>query len=326
VKSSRSSRFRWEHKEHIVQSPWSRRQWLGTVTAAAAAGSLRAEDKKPALRELFGYCLNTSTLHGQKLDLAQVVDIAARAGYQAIEPWLFELEQYAQGGRSLRQLGQRIRDRGLTVPSAIAFPEWIVDDVARRKKGFEDTRRAMDLVRQIGGQRLAAPPAGATRDVVDLHRAAARYRTLLEVGDRIGVVPQAELWGFSRTLGRLGDAAFVVIESDHPRACLLADVFHLYKGGSNFGGLRLLSGQAMHVLHINDYPARPPRTSITDAERIYPGDGIAPLKQILKDLSSIGFRGMLSLELFNREYWKQDALTVARTGLAKMRAVVKSLG
>ena len=32
----------------------------------------------------------------------------------------------------------------------------------------------------------------------------------------------------------------------------------------------------------------------------------------------------LSLELFNREYWKLDALTVARTGLEKMKAAVGS--
>jgi hypothetical protein len=36
-----------------------------------------------------------------------------------------------------------------------------------------------------------------------------------------------------------------------------------------------------------------------------------------------GFRGMLSLELFNRDYWKQDALTVAKTGLEKTQASVR---
>ena len=41
---------------------------------------------------------------------------------------------------------------------------------------------------------------------------------------------------------------------------------------------------------------------IADADRVYPGDGVAPIKQILRDLRAIGFRGMLSLELFNREY------------------------
>jgi 2-keto-myo-inositol isomerase len=32
---------------------------------------------------------------------------------------------------------------------------------------------------------------------------------------------------------------------------------------------------------------------------------------------------VLSLELFNREYWKQDPLEVAKTGLTKMKASVE---
>lgn len=46
--------------------------------------------------------------------------------------------------------------------------------------------------------------------------------------------------------------------------------------------------------------------------------------KLLRDLLALEFRGVLSLELFNREYWKQDAFQVARTGLEKMRAVVRA--
>jgi hypothetical protein len=35
---------------------------------------------------------------------------------------------------------------------------------------------------------------------------------------------------------------------------------------------------------------------------------------------------MLSLELFNRELWKQDPLVVARTGLEKIKALVAKTG
>ena len=60
---------------------------------------------------------------------------------------------------------------------------------------------------------------------------------------------------------------------------------------------------------------------------MYPGDGVAPLGEIFRDLHAIGFRGHLSLELFNKSYYEQDALTVARTGLNKTReAVRKALG
>jgi sugar phosphate isomerase/epimerase len=102
------------------------------------------------------------------------------------------------------------------------------------------------------------------------------------------------------------------------------DVYHIYKGGSDFGGIKLLAGSAMHVFHVNDYPARPPRAEIGDAQRVYPGDGVAPLGMLFRTLRDGGFRGFLSLELFNRDYWQQDALLVARTGLEKTRAAVQN--
>jgi sugar phosphate isomerase/epimerase len=122
----------------------------------------------------------------------------------------------------------------------------------------------------------------------------------------------------------LSELLFVAIESGHPDACLLPDIYHLYKGGSDFASLRLVNGRSIHVLHMNDYPAKPDRPSITDADRVYPGDGVAPLTSVLRDLYDIGFRGMLSLEVFNRDYWKQEAIAVARIGLEKMKAATRA--
>jgi sugar phosphate isomerase/epimerase len=270
----------------------------------------------------FRYCFNTSTIRGQKLSLLEEIEIAARAGYQAIEPWIGEIETHVRQGRSLADLRKRIVDLGLTVESAIGFAEWIVDDDARRAKGLEQARRDMDLVQQIGGKRIAAPPAGAT-DVseIDYLKVAERYRALLTLGDHIGVVPQVEVWGFSKSLHRLGQTLLVAVESNHPQACVLPDVYHLYKGGSDFAGLSLVSGKAMHVFHMNDYPATPPRESIGDGDRVYPGDGVAPLNDIMESLRAVDFNGYLSIELFNKTYWQQDPLDVARTALTKMQAL-----
>jgi 2-keto-myo-inositol isomerase len=228
-------------------------------------------------------------------------------------------------GDALADLGRRFRDLGLRVESAIGFFEWAVDDDSRRRKALDEAKRNMEMVRSIGGKRLAAPPVGMTdRADANPKLLADRYRALLEVGDTIGVVPQVEVWGFSKTLGTLGEAAQVAIAADHPKACILPDVYHLYKGGSGLRGLKLLGRDAIHVFHMNDYPSEPPRATITDADRVYPGDGVAPLKDLFRDLNAIGFRGMLSVELFNRAYWKQDAMTVLQTALGKLRAIVKS--
>jgi sugar phosphate isomerase/epimerase len=271
----------------------------------------------------FRYCLNTSTIRGQKLGLEKEIDVAAEAGYDALEPWVRTIQEYVEGGGKTSDIRKRLADRDLTVESAIAFSRWIVDDDAERAKALEQSRREMDVLAQIGGKRIAAPPAGATREPgLDLMKAAERYRTLLEIGDEIGVVPQVEVWGFSKNLHRLGQSMFVVIESGHPKACLLPDAYHIYKGGSDFNGLKAVSARAIQVFHMNDYPADPPRETIGDRDRIMPGDGIAPLTQILHDLRDNGSRAVLSLELFSPTYWEKDPLEVARIGLTKMKAVV----
>jgi len=306
-------------------TPTTRREWLALAPAATAALALSGTRAKasPVASEPFGFCLNTSTIMGQKLKATEQFEVAAKAGYTAVEPWIRDLDEYRAGGGSLTDLGKKIKDLGLVIPSAIGFAEWCVDDDARRAKGLDQMKRDMETVAAIGGTRIAAPPVGATdRADLDLRKTAERYRKILEIGDTMKVVPQVELWGFSKSLSRLGEAAFVAIEAGHPSACILADVYHLYRGGSDFAGVTLLGSKAMKVMHMNDYPANPPRAEITDAQRVYPGDGIAPLGALLRDLRAIGFEGYLSLELFNREYWKEDALSVAKKGIEKMRAAV----
>lgn len=273
----------------------------------------------------FRYCLNTSTIREQKLGIVAEVELAAKVGYDGIEPWIRELDAYVQAGGSLSDLKKRIADSGLIVESAIGFAAFLHEDAGERQKGLEEAKRCMDLVLQIGGERLAAPPVGVTNLTdLNLHTLSERYRVLCELGQQMGVLPQLELWGFSKTLHRLGEVAYLGTEAAHPSACYLLDVYHIYKGGSSFGGLEMLRGDRMFNFHINDYPADPPWETIADKDRVYPGDGVAPLGNILRTLQQIGYRGALSLELFNPTYWAQDAELVARTGLEKTIASVKA--
>jgi 2-keto-myo-inositol isomerase len=294
----------------------------GVAMAAGTVDEARAQDGR---KLNFRYCLNTSTIRGQKLPLDKEVELVAAAGYDGIEPWIGELQKYGDGGGNLKDLGKKITELGLTVESAIGFANWLVDDDAKRAKGLEQAKRDMDLLSQIGGKRIAAPPVGVTQQKdLNLFDAAERYHALLEVGKDAGVLPQLELWGFSKSLSRLGEVAFVAAEAAHPDACILTDVYHIYKGGSKFEGLNTIAGSVMHVIHVNDYPDIP-REKIADKDRVYPGDGIAPLSQILSGLSKGGFGGVLSLELFNPSYWEKPAQDVLRSGLEKMKASVAKL-
>jgi 2-keto-myo-inositol isomerase len=292
--------------------------YLATTSTSDAGESI---GKQSAVR----FALNTSTIRGQRLPITEQVDVTAKAGYDGIEPWIDDIKKYVDGGGSLPDLKKQIADAGITVDSAIGFARWIVDDEATRTAALKQSRAEMELVKAIGGTRVAAPPVGAHGNddkSPELDEIARRYRALLEVGDEVGVVPQLELWGFSPTLSKLSEVAYVASEAAHPNACILPDFYHIYKGGNDFASLALIEASSIHCFHINDYPAEPPQSEISDKDRVFPGDGICPLPKIIRQLIDNGFAGTFSLELFNPEYWKRDAFEVAVEGLQKSKAVV----
>lgn len=314
-----------------MSTPLTRRNFFAATAATAAATSLLTpgtSSAAPDSKSPFRICLNTSTVRdcpykGGKLDILGAIEVTSKAGYSGIEPWINQIDAYVNAGGTLSDLRKRIADAGLVVESAIGFAAFLAEDDQERQKGLEEAKRCMGLVREIGGTRIAAPPVGVTdKTGLDPLKLAARYRALCEVGQQEGVLPQLELWGFSKTLARMGEAAFIGIEAAHPSACFLLDVYHIFKGGSDFEGLAMFAGSRMHNFHVNDYPGNFSREAINDSNRVYPGDGIAPLTRIFRTLRDNGYRGPVSLELFNRDYWKQDALEVARTGYEKTKAAL----
>ena len=114
----------------------TRRKLLAGVAALTTTTLLQAKPESPSKR--FRYCLNTSTVrdNGKQRPIVELIDIAAKTGYDAIEPWISELETYTQAGGSLKELRKRISDVGLVVPDAIGFAPWIVNDDLTRQQGI----------------------------------------------------------------------------------------------------------------------------------------------------------------------------------------------
>lgn len=310
-----------------------RRQFLSSTSLFAAAGASSLGTAHSSLQaatapapQRFRYSLNLSTIRGQNLPVDQEIEVAAKAGYDCVEPWIGKIKEYLDKGGNLKDLRKRIDDLGVTVESAIGFAKWIVDDDAERAEALKEARRDMEWVAALGGHRIAAPPAGATKEAgLDLDKAGERYRALLELGDEMNVTPMVEVWGFSANLSRLSESVYVALASGHPKACLLADIYHLHKGGSSIDGLRMLGPQALQVFHFNDYPASPPREEIKDEHRVFCGKGIAPIAELIRIFRAIGANPVLSLELFNKEYWKLDALDCAKQGLETLKQSVESV-
>ncbi|MBM3475058.1 MAG: sugar phosphate isomerase/epimerase [Armatimonadetes bacterium] len=303
----------------------SRRRMLGQAVAGGAALAL-GRMHGAAAQEPAGHArpwvvtLNTSTVRPASLD--DKIRAAEAAGYDGLELWSNELEDHAKAGGSLEALGKRLADAGLKVPNIIGLWNCMPESDAERPAAHDRVRRQMEDAAKVGAAHIAAVPS-PDRPSIDLLWAADRYRELLEIGEGFGVVPAVEFVGFFQGINRLGQAAAIGIEANHPQACLVADTFHLFRGASGFDGVRHLSGTFIACFHFNDAPAQPPRTEQGDDDRVLPGDGVLPLPQLLRDLRAIGFNGPLSLELFNRPLWERDPVEVARLGMSKIRAVIE---
>ncbi len=297
---------------------------LGLATGLAVVPSIGfSEDKKPAGK--FRFCLNTSTISGQKSGVQKYVEIAAQAGYDGVELWVQDIKDYKSQGHSLSALKKLLSDSHLVVEDVIGFAPWMVEDQQQRKAGFDQMKEEMDMMAELGCTRIAAPSSGVKPGtVLDLNKVGERYKQLLDLGRKTGVMPQLEFWGSSPVFYSLGQALMAAAAANDPDVHILPDVYHLFRGGSGFEGLKMINGKILDVIHFNDYPSSIPREEQKDKDRLYPGDGVAPLKQIVTDLAAMGGTKVLSLELFNPEYWKNDMLTIAKTGLEKMRKVVAS--
>jgi len=298
---------------------------LGTAAAslplASFAGnpSIKPEKSKEKVKNPFRFCLNTSTISGQKPDLFKQVEIAAEAGYDGIEVWVRDVQSALAEGAKLETLNAFIQDHGLRVENAIGFAPWMTGG----PDGFRQMKEEMQMLAGIACKRIAAPPAGVSSDQpLDLFMAGKQYARLLDLGRETGVMPQLEFWGSSKVLWHLGQVLMIAAVADDPDARILPDIYHLFRGGSGFEGLKMINGSLIEIFHMNDYPASIPREEQSDADRVYPGDGSAPVKQILEDLRNMGGEKVLSLELFNRSYWEEDPLVVAKTGLSKMKNIL----
>ena len=305
----------------------------GILGGAAASGLISSANATPPTsdphphqqgRSPWPLCLDTATIRPASLE--EKVDIAARAGFDASEPWEGELRGYEADGGSLSDLRRRIEDAGLFVPSVIGLWNAIPPTREGWEAGLPATRDRMRMASAIGARQIQViPQPDRPWSEFDLGWASARYRDLLEIGIAdYQLVPAMVFVEFLPGCARLGQAAAIALDADHPQARIIPDAFHMHIGDSGFSGLRKIQGDFIAIFQFNDAPESPAKNELKDEHRVFPGDGILPLEQCLRDLRDIGFKRCISLELYNPTYWKRNLLEVAREGHEKTLRVIES--
>jgi 2-keto-myo-inositol isomerase len=266
--------------------------------------------------------LNGATI--MRSPLADDIAIAAACGYDALEIWAGKLDAYL-ASHTLRELRDRLRALGI-VPWCINSIEDITGrDQAGRRELIAQVERVAGAAREIGAPSIVVVPGRNDMDRADA--IADSVDVLRVMSDAAGDTALA-----FEFLGKPGcdvptlDMAVEIVERvDRDSVGLVIDTFHFYAGGSRMEDLARVPLDRLLVVHLNGCEDLP-KLDLTDAHRLYPGEGAIPSVEILAALRDGGFHGTVSIEIFRPEYWEQDPGLVAATAREKAVTVLEGSG
>ncbi|MCD6289044.1 MAG: sugar phosphate isomerase/epimerase [Anaerolineae bacterium] len=265
----------------------------------------------------FTLCLNTSTI--QPADVLAKIDAAAAAGFDGVELWVDDLDALVSGGGTLDAVRSALESHGLSACSMIAVHDWGSTQGEAFTRAWQEAERRIEIAAALGAPVIVATPPNGQ---VDLSLLAERYAKLVELGRGHGVRVAFEFLGFLEQVNNLPLAWEIVQRAGDPDGCLTVDLFHIYRSGRPIDDLREVPVERIGIVHVNDVPGGRPYQELTDADRVMPGDGVGPVREMLSILQEKGYKGSVSLELFNQDYWKQQPVDVARLGIEKLRSIL----
>lgn len=268
-------------------------------------------------------CINEATT--MTTDFATDMRAYAEAGFESVELWLPKIESYLEG-KSVAAVERLLKQQGLRAVAACAQGGILLSEGEQRHTALEQLRSRCALTAALGADTLIVfSEQGDGVDEGTYARAAANLAEACDVAAEYGVTVALEFIKGSRLVGSPRTAQAVMRQADRANLGLLFDTFHFYAGVSKMEDLEALDVSRLALIHVNDARDRP-REIWTDADRVLPGEGVLPLREMLSRLAAKGYEGYCSLELFSRPLWEGDPFDVARRAHASLTALLSGLG
>ena len=221
-----------------------------------------------------------------RFDFRAAMEGYAKAGVRAVEPQLTKVREFSQK-ESVAAARRLLDDPGLKAVSS-SNQLGLAEPGDARARALEDLKWKVELAQAIGCDRLVAPSAGAGPYAEDDYkRGADNVREASEIAKPFGVSVMLEFTRTSRFVASLPTAITMVRGANHPHVRVMMDTYHFWGGISKFEDLELLRDGELHHLHFEDVPAEPPREVQAQPNRVWPGEGVAPLEMFHPAIQSM---------------------------------------
>lgn len=248
---------------------------------------------------------------------------AAAAGFDGVE--IFENDLIASPW-SPEEIGRRCADLGLSVDLYQPFRDFDSVHPERFRANLRRARHKFELMRRLGADTVLVCSAVAGDAVTDDAQLADQLHQLAELAAEHGMRVAYEALAWGRHVSTFEHSWRIVREVDHRALGLCVDSFHILSRGGDPAGIREVPGEKLFFVQLADAP----RLSLDVLEwsrhhRLFPGQGGFDMPGFVGHVLATGYRGPLSLEVFNDVFRQADPGPAAIDAMRSLRALDERL-
>ena len=300
-----------------MTTPSRRAAILGSLTMAAAPEPLQADPNRMTL------ALHQTTSAGA--GFRGSLEGWARAGIKFVELSDVLLDEFLKTEK-LAAAGRILGDLGLTVVQAATGVTGLWEPNPGRSNSMAKFKTRCEVYATLGLKNVYATTLAAQKIQSEDYAAAGEHMQAAgEIARQFKLSLRIEFLRSSTFISTLPTLLEVIRQAGHPNVAPMFDFYHFWSGLSKMEDIELVRpGEIAHV-HFQDVPDTP-RELLDSTTRAIPGDGVAPLTQILSKLAAKGYAGPLSVELFLPRFQQGDPFEVAREIRQKAEIVMRRAG
>src|ERR1700753_2625476 len=182
----------------------------------------------------------------------------------------------------------------------------------QRKQAFRRAEKKFDLMGELGTDLLLVCSNVSPHALGGIDRAAADLRELGERAAKHGLRVGFEALAWGRFVNDYRDAWEIVRRANHPAIGIILDSFHTLAPGFPPNAIASIPGDRFFLVQL---PAAPQLDldilSGSRHFRCFPGQGNLPVADFMRAVDATGYKGPLSLEIFNDQFRAQSTRKVA---------------
>lgn len=248
---------------------------------------------------------------------------AAAAGFDAVEIYEPDLVNCRLSPERVRELAGEL---GLALELYQPFRDFEAVHPQALARNLRRAEAKFELMARLGVTTLLVCANASAAAIDDDELAAGQLRLLAEAASARGLRLAYEALAWSTHVSDYGHCWRLVAQADHPALGICLDSFHILSRGSDLGGIATIPGDRIFAVQLSDAPRLPmDLLQWSRHHRCFPGQGDLDVGGVLAHALRAGYRGSVSLEVFNDVLRQVPASRAALDGMRSLIALEESL-